>query len=345
VKPLALPPNLQPRFYRGGPRIAQLRGIAVTEDHVPEDWVGSTTTAFGDTRGAGLSRLEDGELVRDVVAADPEAFFGSAHVEALGPDAQLLVKLLDAGQRLPAHYHPGRPFARAALGSEHGKTEAWLIVSAEAGADVHLGFRSDVDLTTVRDWIERQDVAAMLAALNRLPVAAGDALLVPAGTPHVIGEGILLLELQEPSDFSILLESEGFVSSDADAHLGLGWERALEALDRTAWGPARLASIRVEPRPAAGRAGAFALLPDDAAPYFRAELLAPQPLAELDEGFSILVATEGGGELVTTDGERCRLEAGDALLVPHAAGACTLSGEVRALRCRPPDPAAGNGRW
>jgi mannose-6-phosphate isomerase len=345
VKPLALPPNPQHRFYRGGPRIAQLRRAAVTDDHVPEDWVGSTTTAFGDTRGTGLSRLEDGRLVRDVVAADPQAFLGKTHVEALGPDPQLLVKLLDAGQRLPVHYHPGRPFARAAFGSEHGKTEAWVIVSADARAEVHIGFRSDVDLSAVRDWIERQDVAAMLAALNPLPVAAGDALLVPAGTPHVIGEGILLLELQEPSDFSILLESEGFVSSDAEAHLGLGWERALEALDGTAWGPARLASVRVEPRSAAGRAGAFALLADDAAPYFRAELLAPQPLADLDASFSILVAIEGNGELVTTDGARCGLAAGGALLVPHGAGACMLNGDVRALRCRPPDPAAGNGRW
>lgn len=345
MKPLALPPNPQHRFYRGGPRIAQLRGAAVTDDHIPEDWVGSTTPAFGEERGAGLSRLEDGELVRDVVAADPQAFLGSAHVEALGPDPHLLVKVLDAGQRLPVHYHPGRPFARAALGSEHGKTEAWVIVSADAGAEVHIGFRTDVDLSVVRDWVERQDVAAMLAALNPLPVVAGDALLVPAGTPHVIGEGILLLELQEPSDFSLLLETEGFVSSDADAHLGLGWERALEALDRAAWDPARLASIRVDPRSAAGRAGAFELLPSDAAPYFRAELLAPQPLAELDAGFSILVAIEGGGELVTTGGERTGLTTGDALLVPHAAGACTLSGEVLALRCRPPDPTAGSGRW
>ena len=46
-----------------------------------------------------------------------------------------------------------------------------MIVSAEAGAELHVGFRTDVDLSTVRDWVERQDVTGMLAALNRLPAA------------------------------------------------------------------------------------------------------------------------------------------------------------------------------
>ena len=50
----------------------------------------------------------------------------------------------------------------------------------------------------------------MLGGLRRVPVSAGDALLVPGGTPHAIGAGILLVELQEPTDFSVLMEMDTF---------------------------------------------------------------------------------------------------------------------------------------
>ena len=106
MKPLLLPPNQFHRFYRGGARIDALRGAPAGEDGRPEDWVGSTATAWG-SEDEGLSRLEDGR-VRDAIRADPEAFLGSDHVARWGADPALLVKLLDAGERLPVHYHPGR---------------------------------------------------------------------------------------------------------------------------------------------------------------------------------------------------------------------------------------------
>ena len=345
MRPVLLPPNGQRRFYRGGSRIAELRGMPQNGDHAPEDWVGATNPAFG-TNDAGLTRLSDGPLLRDAVEAEPEGFLGPEHVARFGADPRLLVKLLDAGQRLPVHYHPGRAFARAALGSAVGKTEAWLIVAADPGAEVQLGFRADVDAGTVREWVAKQDVSAMLGALRRVPVARGDVLLVPAGTPHAIGEGILLVELQEPSDFSVLLEMAGFgLSQDDGVELGLGWERALEALDTSAWDEGRLAAVRGHPRDANGRSGALALLPPEADPYFRAELLQPDPESELDAGFSILVVLDGSGGLRSADGAELPLSRGQTVLVPHAAGACTLSGQLEAVRCRPPDPAAGEGEW
>ena len=111
MKPLLLPPNQFHRFYRGGARIDALRGVPEGEDGRPEDWIGSTATSFG-SGTEGLSRLEDGTLLRDAIAADPEAYLGPDHVERFGADPALLVKLLDAGQRLPVHFHPGRRFAR-----------------------------------------------------------------------------------------------------------------------------------------------------------------------------------------------------------------------------------------
>src|SRR5206468_12240927 len=161
----------------------------------------------------------------DAIATDPSAWLGNPV-----PDTGLLVKLLDTGQRLPLHVHPDRDFARTHLASRYGKTEAWLVLDAEPEAVVHIGFSSDVSSAELRSWVADQDVAAMLAATNRVAVRPGDAVLCPAGTPHAIGAGILLLELQEPTDLPIMLETEGLPIPPEDATLGLPLETALSCV-------------------------------------------------------------------------------------------------------------------
>src|SRR5262249_36649027 len=152
----------------------------------------------------------DGRLLRDAIEADPDAFLGPAHTARFGSDTALLVKLLDAGQRLPAHFHPDGAFAGSRLGLAHGKTEAWLIVETpDDGASIWLGFRDDVEADVLMEWVERQSVNEMLGALNEVGVEGGDCVFVPAGLPHAIGEGIFLVELQEPADLSILMEWTG----------------------------------------------------------------------------------------------------------------------------------------
>jgi mannose-6-phosphate isomerase len=326
MKPQELPPNVLRHFYAGGPRIAALRGIELESDHMPEEWIGAVNGMFGQPE-RGLSRFADGTLVRDAVAADPEAYLGPDHFARLGADPGLLVKLLDAGERLPVHFHPDRAFARDALDSAHGKTEAWIIIEADPGATVHVDWKRGVRPDEVREWLRSQDAAAMLAAMHEVPVAAGDAIFVPAGTVHAIGAGILLLELQEPTDFSILLEWQGFPLTEEQAHLGLGWERALKALDH---------GRSAEAGPAVG------LLPATADAYFRAERLSGG--AALDAGFSILIGLSGSGTLATEGGD-VPFGRGSAVLVPYAAGVGELRGDIEAIRCRPPDPAAGAGRW
>jgi mannose-6-phosphate isomerase len=331
MRPQILPPNVLQHFYAGGPRIAALRGLDGITDRMPEEWIGAVNTTFGAQDGRGLSRLADGTLVRDAIAADPEAWLGADHVARYGDDPALLTKLLDAGQRLPVHLHPGRALAARELGLRHGKTEAWIIVEAEPGAAVWVGFADAVDESTVRDWMRAQDGAAMLAAMRELPVAAGDVIFVPAGTPHAIGEGILLVELQEPTDLSVCLEWEAFGLTDEQARLGMKWDVALEALDRTGWDEARVAGTR-------GPRDARSLMPAAADPYFRAERV--QPGDELDPGFSVFVGLEGAGRLGELEFGR-----GSTVLVPHSAGSLTLEGNAAGIRCRPPDPAAPEGEW
>jgi mannose-6-phosphate isomerase len=327
--PVVLPPNLVPRFYRGGEAIAALRGVEPGDERTPEEWVGSATTAWRE-QTLGLSALPDGTLVRDALRADPEALLGPQHAERLGPDPALLVKILDAGERLPVHVHPDDAFARAELGTRYGKTEAWIILStSRADAAVHLGLREPVDAATLAGWVCDQDHDALLDSLERLPVAAGDAVFVPAGTPHAIGEGILMVELQQPTDLSVLLEWEGFGIDDEDeATLGLGWGRALGCVD-------------LEPRDAEALRGPRAegeiasLLPAAADGFFRAQRVAPTDGAplELEVGFAVVVVVEGEGRLGELPVRR-----GDTLLVPHAAGAVPIQGAgVVALACRPPE--------
>jgi mannose-6-phosphate isomerase len=339
MRPIRLAANPVPRFYRGGQAIDELRGAAPGPGDTPEDWVGSTTTVFG-SASDGLTWLEDGRTLREAVQADPEGFLGPRHAEAYGASPALLVKLLHAGERLPVHCHPDRDFARRHLDCPWGKTEAWVITATQTPEPVvHLGFREPVDPLRLDELVEGQQTEALLASLNAIPVAPGDAVLVPAGVPHAIGEGVLLVELQEPTDFSVLLEWDGFaVDGRRDGHLGLGFDLALRCVDRSGWGQAELERLRGR-GDHAGRPGVERLLPAQADPFFRAERLRPDPAAAIEAAFSILVVLGGSGRLETAGGS-LDLDRGDTVLVPFAAGPGEVRGEVEVVRCLPPEAAA-----
>jgi mannose-6-phosphate isomerase len=332
--PIVLGPNQPPQFYRGGAGIARFRGTPQPSAYAPEDWVGSTTSIFS-RPGVGLSRLANGETLRDAIARAPEAFLGPDHVARYGADPALLVKLLDTGERLVVHFHPDRGFAARHLGSRYGKTEAWIILNASPAACVYLGFKQDADPAVVRRWVADQDTAAILDSLNKVPVAVGDTWLVPAGVPHAIGAGITLVELQEPTDFSILLEWAGFrIDGAREGHLGLGFDLALTALDVSGWDPGRLDALRALRQGAAERPGVTRLLPSRADAYFRAERVDTAAPVTFEAAYAILVVVSGEGRLAYPAGT-LPVRRGSTILVPYAAGPVALEGRFQALRCRP----------
>ncbi|MFL6126945.1 class I mannose-6-phosphate isomerase [Actinophytocola sp.] len=322
LRPVQLPANQPPRFYRGGAAIAALRGDARTE-FGPEDWVASCTTLHGE-QFDGLTTLPDGTLLRDAVAAHPANWLGDAHVRAFGAEPALLVKLLDAGQRLPVHCHPSNDFAARHYDSRFGKTEAWIVIGAEEGATVHVGFTEDVAADTVADWVARQDSAAMLAALNPVTVRPGDTVFVPAGVPHAIDAGIFIVELQQPTDLSVTLEWRGFLDDEAGGHLGIGFDTALGCVDRQSW------AHRLDELVHPSNQGDLFAHPE----FFRAQRLTGG--AALDASFGVLVVLAGTGTLRTEKAGDVPLTKGATFVLPHAAGESTLDGEVTVIRCLPP---------
>ena len=329
TRPVHLRPNLVEHFYAGGARIAALRGIETTSPRQPEEWLAATVSRVDDP-DQGLARTVEGDVLRDLVAADPRAWTGG--LGAWDGDTGLLLKLLDAGQRLPVHVHPDRAFAASHLECPYGKTESWLVLGAERDAAVYLGWSTDVDPVDVAKARDAQDSEWMLGRMHRVPVRRGDGILVPAGTAHAIGEGVFVAEAQEPTDFSILLEWSVTTSGRDDSHLGLGFDVAMQALDHAETPARRLEELIADHDLDAPTAPATSLLPAEADPFFRIDLVADG--GQVGDGFAALVVLAGEGRLRGGSGT-VDVRAGDALAVPAAFGTWRVEGDVRLLAARP----------
>lgn len=339
MRPVELGPNQPRQFYRGGDAIGAFRGKPVQDAFRPEDWVAAANPRFGMAED-GLSRLPGDGYLRDAIEADRETWLGPQHADYFGASPALLVKLLDASERLPVHAHPSRSFALTHLGSRHGKTENWVILGTRgAEPTVYLGWSRDLEPDELPNWVAQQDTAAMLERLNRIVVAPGDAVLVPAGTAHAIGEGILCVELQEPTDFSVMLELKGFDLDPAGGELGLGRDLAVSCVQREAFNAAALAQLVRRAAPSDDGPLVEDALPEGAAPYFRAQRVHPRGgQVRLEASFAVLIVLAGEG-LLAGDGWHADVSAGQTWVVPWGAGPIAASGKMELLRCLPPLPA------
>ena len=328
--PSKLPSNQFDHFYRGGNRIGALRH-GPGGPMRPEEWIGSITTRFGEAE-QGLSRLSDGTLLRDAIKNDSDGWLGADHVKNFGLSTEILIKLLDPDQRLPVHYHPNKAFAKTHLGLDHGKTEAWIILEAPTGSGVGLGFAQKQNKEDLLKLVRAQDSAALLASLRRTEVQVGDAVLVPAGVAHAIDAGIFVLELQEPTDLSALLEWEGFVVDGIkDGHLGLGFETVTDALMLDPLSDSEFDSLITHNVFSGGALRSVLPLKSDG--YFRAHL-APGS-GDFPASFAVALVLDGSGSISFANAPEMAITKGDAIVIPHSAGAFTFSG-ANAIVCRPP---------
>ncbi|SPO29241.1 related to Mannose-6-phosphate isomerase [Ustilago trichophora] len=317
--PIILPSHQLPeRFYLGGPRIASFRGEPSRSSREPEDWVASTTCCAGhDTLG--LTRLPTtNTLLLDEIQRDPISWLGATHVDKYGEDTKLLIKLLDAGQRLPIHAHPHVDWARVHVKRNHGKAEAWHILSS---GEVYLGLKEAVSEERLLELVDKQEVETMLAMMHKVDVKEGDTVYVPPGMLHAIGEGILLVEVQEPEDLSILLEWRDFqLDGRADGHLGLGFEKAITAVTTSTLTEEHLETLVT-------RAGAVAstsnVLPQEALEFFRMDRF--ERNANVTASFQIVVVLKGEVEIKLDNGEEgTLLKTGSTTLLRHADGSVTF---------------------
>jgi len=215
---LPLPDNRVWRTYTGGRLLDEIQSIVKPADtHFPEDWIASTTRAINPGRDEpeeGLSTVITPEgkfLLANLIAADLTGWLGETHVDRYGSKGMILVKFLDAAVRLHVQAHPTVPFAQARLGANSGKSEAYVILRTrpeQAQPYIFLGFQRPPNREEFRRILEQQDIAAMEACFERIPVKPGDAFYVPGGLPHAIGEGVLMVEIMEPTDFVVRLEFE-----------------------------------------------------------------------------------------------------------------------------------------
>lgn len=174
----------------GGRRIAghYKRGRGLPESApIGEAWEISVEPSFP-------SRIEGSdETLAERIASDPVAWLGADLAARHAGQLPLLVKLLDAADRLSVQVHPEEGDPDLAL-SESGKPEAWIILDAEPGAGIYLGFCEGVSRKAVEGALDRGD--SLEPFLNFVPVAPGEVYEVGAGTVHAIGAGVTLVEPQ-----------------------------------------------------------------------------------------------------------------------------------------------------
>ena len=128
------------------------------------------------------------------ISAAPAANLGRKSFERFGGELSVLVKILDANERLFIQCHPTVEMAKKNFNSQFGKTECWIILEAEENACVYLGFKESISEEKWRSLFEAQYISGMLECMHRISVKRGDIVFVDGGMPHAIGGGCMMIE-------------------------------------------------------------------------------------------------------------------------------------------------------
>lgn len=227
------------RTYLGGMLLDKMVGKVPAEDsHFPEDWIGSMVVANNVGRehiseGLAMVTLDDGQQTafKTLIETQPDYFLGNTSITDMP-----LVKYLDSATRLHFQAHPTREFAQQRLQSPRGKTEAYVILDIREDVTepyIYAGFQRSPTRETLKEWIETQNISAIESCFDKIPVKKGDVFLLPGGRPHALGEGILMLEIMEPSDLAVRFEFErcGYVIPEEARFMKRDIETALDVFN------------------------------------------------------------------------------------------------------------------
>lgn len=270
-----------------------------------------------------------GQTLQQLIDADPDGRLGARARDAVGGRTifPLLAKLIDAAENLSIQVHPDDDGARPL--DRLGKTEAWHVLDAAPGAKLYLGLQDGVTLDAFMANARKLD-GTSAGDLREVEARAGETVIIPAGTVHALGAGVMVYEIQQPSDVTFRLDDWGRVDAQGnprEMHLEKGEEATRIALRPEPVAPVRLDETRT-------------LLA--ACRYFALEKL------EMDAGVTQRIGSDQGPEVLTllsgsvlmqTPRDTIRLTPGaSGIAWPSRDGATVSSGEPSVvLRAWVPD--------
>jgi mannose-6-phosphate isomerase len=190
TEPIFLKPVFQERIW-GGKKLQTLYGYDIPNDQIGEAWVISA-------HKHGPSKLINGPLaglnLLEVWEQHP-VLFGKKTVDSEFP---LLVKILDANDNLSVQVHPDDAYAQRIEGEQYGKTECWYVLESEENSEIIYGHNAD----SSEEFQQKVDAGKWDELLNKIKAKKGDFFYVPSGTIHALGEGNVILEIQQSSDIT-----------------------------------------------------------------------------------------------------------------------------------------------
>ena len=188
--PFAFEPILQDRIW-GGSRLAELYGKKVTAGStIGESWEVSDRP---DASSVVINGPLAGKSLRWLMEHHAAEILGQARsIQGRFP---LLIKLLDARQKLSLQVHPPANLA-AAMGGEP-KTEIWYFSEADPGAEILAGIKRGL---TKEEFARKTLDGTVADCFHTLPVKTGDCMFLPSGRVHALGQGMVIFEIQQNSD-------------------------------------------------------------------------------------------------------------------------------------------------
>ena len=316
-------------YLWGGRRLERL-GKRLPEGKVAESWeISGHPDGLGHVGEGALSGWTIPELMREYGTA----LIGKDLPEASLATFPLLVKFIDATDRLSVQVHPDDAFAAVHENGGLGKNEMWVVLDAEPGASLVYGL---VPGTTQERFSEAAQSGQLESCLQVVPAKAGDVFDIPAGLVHAIGAGLVIAEIQQSSNTTYRVFDYNRTDA-AGNRRPLHVEKALQVIDFQLNPSAGAAE-----EPVADDQGTLrTILVSNA--YFVVERLVISRIFEgLADGsrFQLLICLQGEATL-SWDGGTTRIAEGDSFLIPASLGRYKLKGSLTALRAWVPSEHAG----
>ena len=334
-KPIFFERNRVGRVYTGGKLFAGFFGDEPVDNFLPEEWIASAVKAVNRvmlTEKDGVSKLEGTDIYFDEVLADnPREMLGSSE------KMRILVKVLDSAVRLPAQAHPDKAYSRKHFNSDYGKTESWIMLDTRPDAKLFFGFQDGVNRELFAKAIDesKTDKDAMERLMRYRIPEKKDVFLVPAKTVHAIGAGCLILEIQEPTDFTIQPEHwcGDYELNDMEMYQGVSKEDAIDCFDFTPAPDTKMIPETITEAECVRYENLIGPEDTDCFVINRICLEGGKHRIELEDTYGVYIVTEGEGSLAGEGYER-KIKKGDYFFMPCCAmGEFTLIGNLECVEC------------